>query len=394
MPMTFSLKRNLTSLYVIKIAKWMNLVMPIIVLFYNEAGLDMQDIFMLQSVYSLTLMTLEIPTGYFADIAGRRTSMLVGSFFGFIGYLIYASSSGFWIFVAAEVILGVGQSLISGADSAMLYDSLAAKRLSGKYTRLEGRITSLGNFGEAIAGIIGGALALISLQTPFIVQACVAFLAVPAAFSLREPPVHIVRPKPGIRDIVQVVRNTLISNRKLRWNTLFSAAIGTSTLTMAWFAQPFFKSVQLPLTLYGTAWAILNLSVGIAALYAWKVEKKLGPSRTVILITLSIVSGYFLLSFFPYIAALPVLLVFYFARGIATPTLRNYINLITTSDVRATVLSVRNFVIRFLFAAMGPLLGWVSDTFSLSSGFLMAGILFGILNGISLYFFIKYRTYE
>ncbi len=175
---------------------------------------------------------------------------------------------------------------------------------------------------------------------------------------------------------------------------MFSSAIGTSTLTMAWFAQPFFKSVELPFTLYGTAWALLNLCVGIAAIYAWKVEKKLGPPKTIILITISIVSGYFLLSFFPYMAALPILLVFYFARGIATPTLRNYINLITTSDVRATVLSVRNFVIRFMFAVLGPLLGWVTDQFSLSSGLLMAGILFGVLNGVSLYFFIKYRTYE
>lgn len=372
----------------------MNLVMPVIVLFYNDAGLDMQDIFMLQGIYSLTLMTLEIPTGYFADVAGRRTSMLVGSFFGFIGYLIYASSSGFWVFVAAEVILGVGQSLISGADSAMLYDSLAASRLSGKYSRLEGRITSLGNFAEALAGLIGGMLALLSLRTPFIIQSCIAFLAVPAALMLVEPPVKIAVRKRSVNDIVGIVRNTLVTDPKLRWNTFFSAIIGCSTLTMAWFAQPFFKQVNLPLEGYGVLWAVLNLSVGLAALGAWRFEKKLGPARTVTIFTIVIISGFMLLALFPGMAALLILVVFYLARGIATPTLRSYINNITTSDVRATVLSVRNFVIRLTFAVLGPFFGYVTDVFGLSTALFVASVSFGIPAFFSLYYFVKLRTYE
>jgi MFS family permease len=125
-PARFPLRRNLTCLYLVKIAKWMNLVMPIIVLFYQSNGMTMQDIFTLQAVYSVTLMFLEIPTGYFADFAGRRTSIFLGSILGFGGFLIYSLSSGFWEFVVAETILGVGMSLVSGADSAMLYDSLLA----------------------------------------------------------------------------------------------------------------------------------------------------------------------------------------------------------------------------------------------------------------------------
>ena len=73
----------------------MNLVMPVIVLFYKDNGLTMQDIFTLQAVYSVTLMFLEIPTGYFADLAGRRKSLLLGSFLGSIGYLVYCISTGF-----------------------------------------------------------------------------------------------------------------------------------------------------------------------------------------------------------------------------------------------------------------------------------------------------------
>ncbi len=392
--MTFSVKRNLTALYLVKIAKWMNLIMPVIVLFYKSNGLTMKDIFLLQSVYSLTLMVLEIPTGYFADRAGRKTSILFGAVLGFTGYLAYSFSFGFWQFVVAEVILGVSQSLVSGADSAMLFDTLAAAKQKDKYTQLEGRVTSIGNFGEAVAGIIGGLLAVSSLRTPFYVQTCVALIAVPAAILLTEPPIKTIKIKPRLNEIISIIYSVLHGNLKLKWNTFFSAITGAATLTMAWFAQPYFGQLRVPVSMYGVLWAALNLSVGIAAVYAWRFEKKYGAAKTVIIFTLTIFCSYLLLPLMPGYSGLAVLLFFYLARGLATPTLRNYINLITTSEVRATVLSVRNFLIRLIFAVTGPLWGWITDKYSLQTAIISAGITYGFLALISMYFFLKHKTYE
>jgi predicted MFS family arabinose efflux permease len=391
--MTFSVKRNLTALYLIKIAKWMNLIMPVIVLFYKSNGLTMQDIFLLQSAYSFTLMILEIPTGYFADKVGRKTSILIGSILGFSGYLVYSLSFGFWQFVIAEIILGVSQSLVSGADSALLYDTLIAAKQNDKYTHLEGRITSIGNFGEAFAGIIGGLLAVSSLRTPFYIQTCVALIALPAALMLIEPPILSQQKKPSLKDVFNIIYSVLHGNLKLKWNTLFSAIIGASTLTMAWFAQPYFGLIKLPITLYGVVWAFLNLSVGLAAMYAWRVEKKFGPSSTVTLFTLLIFISFLILTLVPGYLGLLVLFLFYVARGLATPILRNYINIITTSEVRATVLSVRNFIIRFIFAVTGPFWGWITDSYSLQAAILLAGIIYGLFALISLYYFLKHKTY-
>lgn len=392
--MSFSVKRNLTALYLVKIAKWMNLIMPVIVLFYSANGLTMKDIFLLKSIYSLTLMTLEIPTGYFADRAGRKTSILLGATLGFTGYLAYSFSFGFWQFVLAEVILGVSQSLVSGADSAMLYDTLSVAKLKEKYTQFEGRITSIGNFGEAFAGVIGGFLAVISLRTPFYVQSCVAFIAIPAAMMLIEPPIKSIKIKPGFSQIKSIIYSALHGDVKLKWNTFFSAITGAATLTMAWFAQPYFAQIKLPVSMYGVLWGGLNLSVGFAALYAWRFEEKMGAANTVILFTISIFASFLLLPFLPGYVGLAALLVFYLARGVATPTLRNYINIITTTDVRATVLSVRNFLIRLIFAVTGPLWGWITDKYSLNTAIISAGLLYGFFALISMFFFLKHRTYE
>jgi MFS family permease len=392
--MPFSVKRNLFALYLIKVAKWMNLVMPVIVLFYKSNGMGMREIFQLQAVYSLTLMFFEIPTGYFADRVGRKTSILMGTFAGVAGYLVYSLSFGFWSFVIAEVALGIGQSLVSGADSAMLCDTLLAGKQSDKYTRFEGRITSAGNFAEAFAGIIGGLLAVSSLRTPFYVQAAVAAIAIPAAVSLVEPPVITRRVRLSVHNIIAVIKQSLHSDRKLKWNTLFSAVTGVSTLTMAWFAQPLFIQAGIKVTWFGIIWAVLNVTVGLAAITAWKIEKRLGPAITVMSFSAVLVAGYIGVAILPAFAGFALLLLFFFARGVATPTLRNYVNVISASEVRATVLSIRNFVIRLLFAIIGPFLGWLTDTLSLSMAIGIAGIIFGVLIGITLFYFLKYKTYQ
>ena len=63
------MRRNLIALYLIKLSKWFSLVMPIIVLFYEEQGLGLHEVFVLKSVYSVAAVTLEIPSGYLADVS-------------------------------------------------------------------------------------------------------------------------------------------------------------------------------------------------------------------------------------------------------------------------------------------------------------------------------------
>src|SRR6056297_1759809 len=161
------LKRNIILLYLIKIAKWFMLYMPIVVLFYEENGLSMKHVFLLQAIYSIAIVVLEIPSGYLADVLGRKKTLVIGTMLGFMGFVVYSFSFGFWGFLLAEMVLGMGQSLISGADSAMLYDTLEDMDRSEDYIKFEGRMVSIGNFAEAIAGILGGLLATISLRLPY-----------------------------------------------------------------------------------------------------------------------------------------------------------------------------------------------------------------------------------
>ena len=96
------------------------------------------------------------------------------------------------------------------------------------------------------------------------------------------------------------------------------------------------------------------------------------------LILLAITGGYALIAYHLTYAGLLILFVFYIFRGIATPILKGYINQITFSEMRATVLSIRNFIIRLIFAAVAPFIGWLNDYYSLQTALLVSAAIFFI----------------
>jgi hypothetical protein len=81
-------------------------------------------------------------------------------------------------------------------------------------------------------------------------------------------------------------------------------------------------------------------------------------------------------------------------RGIATPIFKNYINQYTDSEIRATMLSVRNFIIRISFAVTGPLLGWITDHINLKSALMLAGGIYFISVMVVIFPWFKLRGFQ
>ncbi len=384
-----ALKRNIICLYLIKTAKWFMLYMPIIVLFYQENGLSLKDVLTLQAIYSIAIIVLEIPSGYLADIWGRKNTMILGAILGTLGFGIYSLSYGFWGFLIAELTLGTAQSFISGSDSALLYDTLKSKNKEDQYIKYEGRVLALGNFAETIAAVAGGFIAAISLRSTFYAQTAVTFIAIPAAIALIEPQKTHEIVKSGFKHILKVVKFSLFESKELALNILLSSIIGCATLTMAWFLQAYLTQIQ-NFTEYqiGIAWSVVNLTVGISTFFAYQIEKRLGVKTTVLLIIFIISGSYVYLGYDESIAAFVIIWLFYFTRGLATPVLKDYINRFCDPSVRATILSVRNFVIRLFFSGFGPFVGWYADLYSLKQAFVLSGTIIFIASFVTFLFYI------
>mgnify|MGYP000394853260 CR=1 FL=1 len=89
----------------------------------SPTGLDMQGIFALQTIFATAMLVSEVHSGYLADVFGRRNIIFAGAIVSGLGHnqLIFADS--FAALVVYEFTLGIGASLLSGADLALLYDT-------------------------------------------------------------------------------------------------------------------------------------------------------------------------------------------------------------------------------------------------------------------------------
>ncbi|WP_262709408.1 MFS transporter [Saccharicrinis carchari] len=383
------IESNINKLYIIKIAKWFMLTMPILMLFYKDMGFTDRESFQLKAFYSIAIVIFEIPSGYLADVLGRRKTLIIGSVLGTLGFLVYSTTSGFYWFLVAELILGVGQSFVSGADSAIMYDSLKHMRRENEYVKYEGRNFTVGNYSEALAGLLGGTLAAINIRYPFMFQTAIAFMAVPASIMLVEPMRSVRSRKPGLKDILNVVWYATVKNAKLRYNLVYSSILGTATLTMAWMYQLYLNDIGFTEYAIGATHTVLNLIVGTTTLFAYKIEARLKPKMTIWLTSIIITGSYIISGFVDSAWILPILAIFYFSRGIATPVLKDYINRITSDNMRATVLSIRSLIIRAFFAVIAPFVGYLSDHYTRAYSLKVIGIVFTVLVGSSIFLFLR-----
>mgnify|MGYP000674190830 FL=1 len=64
----------------------------------------------------------------------------------------------------------------------------------------------------------------------------------------------------------------------------------------------------------------------------------------------------------------------------------------TFSEMRATVLSIRNFIIRLMFAAIAPFIGWLNDMYSLRIALLASAAIIMVPGALFLWLQLMAKT--
>ena len=373
-------KNNIIKLHILKGISWFMLSMPIIVIFFQDHGLNLTQIMQLQAAYSLSVAIFEIPSGYIADLFGRKKTIVLSTLFSFFGFLIFSFFSGFNEFIIAEICVGIGGSLMSGSDTALLYDTLIEENEQKTYTKVEGKNYAIGNFSESIAGVVGGFLAVNHLYLPVYLQTIILFFSIPISLSLIEPKVN-KKLALSFQSIKNVLYFSLIKNLKLKWLIIFSSFMGVATLSIACLAQPFFQEINIPILYFGLLWSLLNLTAGVSSFNSHKFNSKNNILRYSIIMIVSFI----LLSLYQSLVGLIFIFVIYTIRGLVTPLLKNLININISSEKRATILSIRSFIIRISFATIAPFLGFIGDKKSLQYSFFVLTLIITITLCLSCY---------
>ncbi|ROR27251.1 putative MFS family arabinose efflux permease [Mobilisporobacter senegalensis] len=140
----------------------LGLLVPLHNLILLEKGADIQTLPILLIVYSITLLSFELPSGICADLLGRKVVFLISCFLQFISFLCILLATNFSYLVLAMIFNGLGRAFASGSLDALFIDQTLKKQGDGHLSKITTRIALLEGWGLAFGGIMGGFIAQIS----------------------------------------------------------------------------------------------------------------------------------------------------------------------------------------------------------------------------------------
>jgi len=161
---------------------------PVLTPYLLGKGLNYTQILTLQGIAAVSVVVFEIPTGAVADKVSRKLSLTLSTLLHAIAMIIYICATDFLYHLAvAEALFGLGSTFGSGADSAILYESLDRTGRKNDCTRVEGRAASLSFAGQAIGCVASNWLYVIDPDLPFAFSVVFMLVSTAAGLLLHEP---------------------------------------------------------------------------------------------------------------------------------------------------------------------------------------------------------------
>ena len=374
---------NLSKLKLFYALRGAGFVVAVFVPFLKGFELTLFEILLLQALFGAALCILEVPSGYFSDVYGRKKALVIGSICITLGFAIYSTTSDFWGFLIGELMLAVALSFISGADTSMTFDTLGELGRETDFRKVFGNQSFLMSLSGGITGCLGSWLLEYMWRLPVYLETFCYALTIPVALSLVEPHRERLCNKNGvIRGIREIISETANLRPLVRQTLFLSALVAVSTLSAFWLSQSWQLEAGLPIAAFGVAFAILRLTVAGANLISNRVIERFGYYRLVIFCISLLALAFLVAASYPVIWALPVLLCFSIVRGFGMVVFSEKLNHLIPSDRRSTILSLESLIARLMFVPLAPLLGFLADDFGLAWALYLCAAIFPIGIGI------------
>lgn len=357
------LQRNVYRTLLVGYFQVFLVIIPVAVPFFSSLGLSMGDVFLLQAWFGLVVLITEMPSGYVADVLGRKNTLVAGVVLGAIGHSVLLGAEGFWSLMVFEGFLGLAHSLISGADLAMLYDTeLALDRSEDEQRQVVGKLYGARTFSEACAGIVCTLVLIYAGFAELIyVQVIVGWLPVLLVSRLVEPPGQRLPQESHSANMKHILRYMLTHSNVLRLVLLALSLWSLTTFYAVWLLQKLWQIQGIELAHFGWLWSGLTLVAAFAGRWAHRFEDLVGPRGVLLFMGLAPAAGYLGLGVFGIAGGLLAATTFFLARGFGLVLLRDALNKRVPSEFRATANSLASFGFRGAFVLTGPFVGYAFD---------------------------------
>ena len=374
---------------------------PFLVLLLRDAGQSFTQIGLLYAIRDIATNVLEIPTGVFADIFGRRKSMVMAFVAYIVAFIIFYAFSNFYLFALAMVFFGAGEAFRSGTHKALILEYLKRNNLTHLKVDYYGYTRSASQMGSAVNSLIAAAIVFYTGNYRYMFLAA-TIPYVLDLFNLMTYPKWLDGLPDTPRDRSRASLSAQTKETLAAFGAMFKhsdalRAIGNSAGFMGFFKstkdylQPILQAYALALPLFislddtrrsavviGVVYFVIYLLTSYASRNAARFSRRFGNLGRAINGTF-LLGGIFLLiaGFAAWrqwaIISIVVFLGFYILQNLRRPMNVGYISDQIASKVMASGLSVESQLATILMAILAPILGALADAFGVGAALAIFG---------------------
>lgn len=347
------------------------LAMPSVYPMFEARGLDLADIALLQSAFSVVMVAFEIPSGVIADRWGGRTALMLGAGALCCGSLWYALEFPVSSFVVAESLLGIGYALVTGSDQAFLYGELVRRRQEHEFGRVWANMKMVDLVLTAGLSVVGGVVAAGGVLVPFfgasggflvLLLGCGFLSRMPARPDTDEAK-RSVSSGESFQEFLELVRSSRVST-----TILGAALVAVSSNILDAFSLPVWKDLGVQEQHYGNLIAATTLITAFAAKGApWLLRLRSMGLEFLIIIAAFLLAVVLAFGVHGEVGVVLFLIV-PIAKGLYLVAVPGEVNRVVSDGVRASAASLVILCARLAGVALFPVVGWLASGYGLGVG--------------------------
>lgn len=349
-----------------------------VVFLQKQYGFTLTQVTLLDLPFWIGKFLFEIPTGMVADRYGRRLSLGIGMALNSIIWMVFGLSGSFVILAVTQFVGAFAATFASGADEALLYESVQALNRQEEYAKISGRMRAVETLSAMLSGLAMGVIAEFNLLLPVFITSALSALSLFPILLMKETG-GAAAPEGGQPlPYTQIVRQSLAVLNEipvLRWTIFYLVVLTSIGFYAITFLQPFTLGLGLPIAALGPVLVVMQLSGIAGSLAVPKIQQRL--SDRVILVSVPLLLAIFL-ALTGLVRAVPVLAIMALASflfALAQPVLLAMVQARIANDTRATLLSMQSFIATIFLTLTEPALGIASDRYGVQSSFLVMSAL-------------------
>ncbi len=328
-------------------------------------------------------LILDIPTGAFADLVGKRIALIISNILAGIGITLIAFANDLPVIFMGNMITQVGWAMYSGASDAVVYDSLLDLKKEHLFAHISSKANQYMSYAAAFGYFTGGILYELHWRLPHIAWAVSYIPAILFSFMLIEP--NRVQERISVKKYLEKIS---LGIRELwlpqirRYLVLIFVLLGVYFLYTWGFVRP---AIATSFGFYSKEQAIIlpiiTLSIAyLIRLIPW-LKNHISDFSGLTVLGIILAIG-FIASAFPigYWGIIPMFFIA-FAGKFASPWIAIIVNKEISSKYRATTISTISLLSKIPYVAVAILIGQATEKnmlshFSLGIGGVILGSVF------------------